>query len=331
MTALIARFQGADGRSHAIDALLKQPIVGGDAQIAARLIDEGELVSFAPGTEFIKQGDVDFCLYMVLMGTATINLNGRSYLDRGSGTHIGEMSLIDVTKHRSATVVAGEPIVALKIPESVFTSIARAFPGMWRNIAIELGDRLRQRNTLLRERNAIPRVFIGSSSEGLPEANAIKASLPGLPVLDVQVWSDGLFRPSSGTIETLAASASDCDFAILVLRDDDLTVSRGKKSLSPRDNVTFELGLFVGALGMKRTFIVHQKRPRPPNTLKSRLFAYFRKAIPWGYADSGIKLPSDLAGVTTVTYELGPDSTLAARLAPACAQIAAEIEAQGVR
>jgi predicted nucleotide-binding protein len=46
------------------------------------------------------------------------------------------------------------------------------------------------------------------------------------------------------------------DFAILVLTPDDLTQSRGKQQPSPRDNVVFELGLFIGALGRDRVFMV---------------------------------------------------------------------------
>jgi hypothetical protein len=44
---------------------------------------------------------------------------------------------------------------------------------------------------------------------------------------------------------------------------------------SPRDNVVFEAGLFGGALGMRRTFILHAK---------------------------GAKLPTDLLGMTAVRY-----------------------------
>src|SRR5438270_12555465 len=47
----------------------------------------------------------------------------------------------------------------------------------------------------------------------------------------------------------------------------------GSGQASPRDNVVFEAGLFGGALGMSRTFIVHA---------------------------GGAKLPSDLLGLTCV-------------------------------
>ena len=49
---------------------------------------------------------------------------------------------------------------------------------------------------------------------------------------------------------------------------------------SPRDNVVFEAGLFGGALGMRRTFILHAR---------------------------GAKLPTDLLGLTSIRYD--PDTT----------------------
>ena len=54
---------------------------------------------------------------------------------------------------------------------------------------------------------------------------------------------------------------------------------------SPRDNVVFELGLFMGRLGRRRTILM-----KPKNTV--------------------IKLPSDLVGVTTIDYpaKLSDDS-----------------------
>src|SRR3989338_7277274 len=98
-----------------------------------------------------------------------------------------------------------------------------------------------------------PSVFVGSSAEGLPIAEAVQLNLDR--ACEVVLWSQGVFGLSSGTLETLVDKAADFDFAVLVVTPDDMTQSRGKSQQSPRDNVLLELGLFIGVLGRKRSFV----------------------------------------------------------------------------
>lgn len=96
-----------------------------------------------------------------------------------------------------------------------------------------------------------PAIFIGSSSEGLKIAKGIQAELS--QVAEVTVWSQGVFQPTYGYLESLTKALEAADFAVLVLTPDDFTESRGDSAPSPRDNVVFELGLFLGRLGRERT------------------------------------------------------------------------------
>jgi predicted nucleotide-binding protein len=50
--------------------------------------------------------------------------------------------------------------------------------------------------------------------------------------------------------------SKETDFAAFVVTADDVTASRGRRKASPRDNVVFEIGLFMGAIGRERTFVV---------------------------------------------------------------------------
>ena len=61
------------------------------------------------------------------------------------------------------------------------------------------------------------------------------------------MWHQGVFDLSSGTLESLVAAIDDYDFATLVLTPDDLLEKRDVTGRCPRDNVLFELGLFMGA------------------------------------------------------------------------------------
>ncbi len=150
-----------------------------------------------------------------------------------------------------------------------------------------------------------PRLFVGSSTEGLDVARAIQVNLDH--DADVTLWSQGVFGLGGGTLVSLVEVAEDFDFAVLVLTPDDLVDTRGKMANSPRDNVLFELGLFIGRLGRERTYIVH---PR----------------------DAELRLPSDLAGITPATFQSKrDDGNLVAALGAACTLIHKEISKRGRR
>ena len=100
-------------------------------------------------------------------------------------------------------------------------------------------------------------------------------------------------------LESLVRAADLFDFAILCLTPDDVTVSRGVEKDSPRDNVLFELGLFMGRLGRMRAFIV---------------------------CDGAIKILSDFEGITMGMYKRPEDGDYLAAVERACSLIRNQIE-----
>lgn len=120
-----------------------------------------------------------------------------------------------------------------------------------------------------------PKIFIGSSVEGLNVAYAVQQNLTH--DAESTVWDQGLFELSKTTIETLENSLETTDFGIFVLSDDDISIMRDKKSSVVRDNVLFELGLFIGKLGRERVFFI----------------------IP---DDTSLHIPTDLLGITPGKY-----------------------------
>jgi hypothetical protein len=149
-----------------------------------------------------------------------------------------------------------------------------------------------------------PAVFIGSSTEGLAIAKALQVLLDRS--CEPEIWSQGTFGLGAGTLESLVSALDRFDFAILVVSADDTTITRGNPMNVPRDNVVFELGLFMGGLGRDRTFMVFD-RTRPPD------------------------LPSDLAGVTAATYEPHGSGNLDAALGAAATQIERAVLRLGLR
>lgn len=148
-------------------------------------------------------------------------------------------------------------------------------------------------------------VFVGSSSEGVEFARAVRAALER--ETEVTVWDEGVFELGLTFVEGLTQALSRFDFAVLVLTSDDIIQSRSTEGFGPRDNVIFELGLFMGRLGRGRTFILQQ-------------------------SGATLKIPSDLSGVTTAQY-FWPrnDGNAKAAVATACDTIRDRIRSLGPR
>lgn len=150
-----------------------------------------------------------------------------------------------------------------------------------------------------------PHVFVGSSKEQLRWARAVHGELDEDG--EVTVWTQGVFRPTRADLTSIAAEARRSDFAIFIFAPDDLATIRSEEHAIVRDNVIFELGLFVGELGPERCFLLIPRQER-------------------------LHLPTDVAGVPTLEYEPDrPDGNRAAAVGSACHRVRDEIECQGIR
>ena len=124
--------------------------------------------------------------------------------------------------------------------------------------------------------------------------------------MTVIVWTDGVFQASQDSVSSLVAAAELSDLGILVVGADDMLLSRGREMATPRDNVVFEIGLFMGAIGRTRTFVVQAR-------------------------GIDLHLPSDLLGLTPIEYELGNAADMATRLGPVCTKIRELVRNLGVK
>jgi predicted nucleotide-binding protein len=250
----------------------------------------------------IKQDDGTNHIAFILAGSVTIKRNNREIAERSAGECVGEMSLIDVKHARSATVLAKEVCVVASVSETQFTKVANRYSELWRCLAKQCADRLRQRLQGVRPRNKVPRLFIGSSKESLEAAEGVRETLKR--VACVTLWSKGVFGPGKFTLEALEEQGQKVDFAVMVFGPDDVIFSRGRRFEGPRDNVILEMGLFTGALGRKRAFVV----------------------APHGRE---LKIPSDLLGVNFVRYTVDRKQPLAVTIRAACEDLRKVIREEG--
>ena len=142
-------------------------------------------------------------------------------------------------------------------------------------------------------------IFIGSSTEGLDVARKIQKELSS--EYDTNIWDQGLFdKLGLSFLETLEKIADVYDYGIFIFTPDDKIESRGQAGTIARDNVIFELGMFVGRLSRKKAFLIYPK-------------------------NIAIHILSDFAGITTGQYDPTLPN-LQAALGPVCDKIRTSIE-----
>jgi hypothetical protein len=149
-----------------------------------------------------------------------------------------------------------------------------------------------------------PSLFIGSSSEKLLYVYALQDQLKS--AADVKPWNQGFFELNRSYLESLINGLNDSDFGVFVFAPDDILQLRTERLASIRDNVLFELGLAMGKLGRERVFFI-----LPEN-------------------QGSLRLPSDLLGIATVTFD-DSGTSIEAALGPAIFKILQAINKCGVR
>jgi len=149
-----------------------------------------------------------------------------------------------------------------------------------------------------------PRLFIASSVESLDIAEAVNVNLDH--EFEVTIWKNGTFKLSSSTIEDLVEKSSAVDFALFIFTPDDIATIKNRNEHIVRDNVLFEMGLFIGSIGKERSFIL---QPR----------------------DEIMHLPTDLLGITPADYDANrSDGDVVSATNRACSLIKTEVKRIGL-
>ncbi|HEX9463083.1 MAG TPA: cyclic nucleotide-binding domain-containing protein [Alphaproteobacteria bacterium] len=113
-----------------------------------------ERLTFEPGQAFFQQGDAGDAAYILMEGRADVLIQTAKgpvkVASLGRNAIVGEIAILcDVP--RTATVVAQEKAVTLKINKDTFFRLVNEFPQMAVEIMRELARRLEKTNEQLRE------------------------------------------------------------------------------------------------------------------------------------------------------------------------------------
>lgn len=296
-----------EDRNTLIDSLSSQKVIQGNRELAGLLADSGALVECVPGQNLVEQGTSEQDVYFILAGQLRIIINNVRLHTRAVGESVGEMTALNASIPRSATLSADELTVVLKVSGAVYRTSFDQHPLHWRLVAVDLAGRIEQRNKYVSRANPRPRLFIVSSAEAHTEAEEIRLGLEHEGWI-VELWSDDqIFPVGSYPLDVLEGAVSKADFCIAIASADDLVRARDRKQMAPRDNVIFELGFFMSRIGRARTMLL----------------------VPKG---KDIKIPSDFKGVTPITYDDNTtDQQLSTALGPTITKIKKTVRDQGVR
>lgn len=263
--------------------------------IAEKLSTCSEISGYKQGEVIYHQGDFgNDSLFFVLTGSCSLFMNGNFVKEIGKGECFGEFPILDSDTKYSVTVTCSQDKTCIaQVSERQFREIAKSHPEIWENMAKMLAQRLKtsSEEKFKKRPNPKPKIFIGSSSEGLEVAHEIQNELSKdfHPV----VWDQGPFdKLNRSFLDCLEEAVNKFDFGIFIFTADDTINIRGENKKITRDNVIFELGMFIGKLTREKAFLVCP-------------------------IDRELEILSDFKGLITATYDT--DYTeLRAALGPAC-------------
>jgi CRP/FNR family cyclic AMP-dependent transcriptional regulator len=102
-----------------------------------------EVIEAPAATTLARAGDPGDAFYLLLDGSARVEVTPRKQRRLGPGDYFGEMSLLDGGP-RSATVVAETPVRLLAIRRRDFATLLRSAPDLTESLLATLSRRVRQ-------------------------------------------------------------------------------------------------------------------------------------------------------------------------------------------
>lgn len=124
------------------------------------------------------------------------------------------------------------------------------------------------------------KIFVGSSLEASVEDKFVRRVLESNDIEGV-TWKD-IFHTGDFTLDSLVKTAQKIHGAIIISTPDDKVWVRGSESLAPRDNILFEMGFFINALGARHTALIfctddNGRSPKIPTDIHGLNVIFFKR------------------------------------------------------
>ena len=130
-------------RDRKVDRLRHVPLFAAcsddELALVARNIDEHHVEA---GQVLTRQGEVGREFFVIVEGTAAVQIGGQLVARLGPGEFVGELALLD-RGCRTATVVAETPVVVMVSGVGEFAELLASAPNVTRKLLAGLAGRLR--------------------------------------------------------------------------------------------------------------------------------------------------------------------------------------------
>ena len=108
-----------------------------------KIAKAGDEVTLDAGSVIVDQGQTGREAFVIISGSATVKRNGKKVATLGSGSVVGELSLLDHGP-RTATVVADTECTMLVISQRQFLAVIDAIPAISHKLLATLAGRIRE-------------------------------------------------------------------------------------------------------------------------------------------------------------------------------------------
>ncbi len=136
---------------HEVQVLASVPLFNGlsEAELG-ELLRLGREVEYASGDAIVEAGMGAMDFYLILEGTATLEVPGVRRDELGPGASFGEISVLD-GQPRSASVTARSRVLALRIGRPEFITLLDTHGSVARKILVQVCGRLRRAEERIRQ------------------------------------------------------------------------------------------------------------------------------------------------------------------------------------